>query len=50
MDNMDNPQAGKYLSYRLFTFYKKFATGMFLNRYQADMDKDNRLVMFGIMK
>lgn len=39
---MDNPQGNKILGYRLFTFYKKFATGMFLNRYQADMDKDNK--------
>jgi hypothetical protein len=39
---MDNPQGNKLMGYRLFTFYKKFATGMFLNRYQADMDKDNR--------
>jgi LysM repeat protein len=42
MSDLDNPQANKFLGFRLFTFYKKFATGMFLNRYQADMDKDNR--------
>lgn len=39
---MDNPQGNKLLGFRLFTFYKKFATGMFISRYQADMDKDNR--------
>lgn len=38
----DNPQANKYLIYNLFTFYRKFATGMFLNRFQADMSKENR--------
>lgn len=42
MDSLDNPQAERFLGYRLFTFYKKFATGMFLNRFQSDMDKDNR--------
>lgn len=43
MDQLtDAPQADKFLLYRLFTFYKKFATGMFLNRFQADMSKDNR--------
>ena len=41
-DKFDSPQAEKYLAYRLFTFYKKYATGMFLNRFQADMSKNNR--------
>ena len=26
----------------MFTFSRKFGTGMFLSRYQADMSKDNR--------
>lgn len=42
LDELDNPQADKYLGYRLFSFYKRFATGMFLNRFQTDMSKDNR--------
>jgi hypothetical protein len=42
MSEMDSPQAEKYLGYRLFTFYKKFATGMFLNRFQADMTEGNK--------
>ena len=42
MSDMDAPQANKFLGYRLFTFYKKFATGMALNRYQADMDPNNK--------
>lgn len=42
MQEIDGPQADKFLGYRMFTFYKKFATGMFLNRYQYDTDKDNR--------
>jgi len=42
MDELDNPQANKYLLYRLFTFYRKFATGMFLNRFQNDRSKTNK--------
>ena len=42
MSELDAPQADKFLGYRLFTFYKKFATGMALNRYQADMDPNNK--------
>jgi LysM repeat protein len=42
MDSVDSPQAEKFLLYRLFTFYKKFATGMFLNRFQTDLSKNNR--------
>ena len=33
---LNNPQANKYLAFRLFTFYKKYATSMFLNRFQAN--------------
>ena len=40
--DLDSPQANKFLFYRLMFFYRKFATGMFLNRFQADMSKDNR--------
>jgi len=42
VNDLDSPQANKYLLYRLMFFYRKFATGMFLNRFQADMNKDNR--------
>jgi hypothetical protein len=42
VNSLDSSQADKFLLYRLFTFYKKFATGMFLNRFQADLAKDNR--------
>lgn len=42
VNDLDSPQANKYLLYRLMFFYRKFATGMFLNRFQADMSKDNR--------
>jgi LysM repeat protein len=42
MDELDSPQAEKYLVYRMFTFFKKFATGMFLNRFQTDLSKNNR--------
>jgi hypothetical protein len=42
MDELDSPQAEKFIVYRLFTFYKKFATGMFLNRFQTDLSKNNR--------
>lgn len=38
----DNPRASKYLLYNLATFYRKFALPMFLNRFQADMSKENR--------
>jgi hypothetical protein len=41
MDRFDSPQAEKYLIYRAFTFYKRFATGMFLDKYQIDTDKGN---------
>ena len=42
VSDSDNPQASKLLVYNVITFYRKFATGMFLNRFQADMSKDNR--------
>ena len=35
LDELDNPQANKFLMYRLFTFYKRYAVPMFLNRFQA---------------
>jgi LysM repeat protein len=34
MDEFDDAQANKYLGYRLFTFYKRYAVPMFLNRFQ----------------
>jgi len=42
MDVFDTPQAEKYLVYRAFTFYKRFATGIFLDKYQIDTTKGNR--------
>jgi hypothetical protein len=42
MDRFDTPHAEKYLFYRAFTFYKRFATGMFLDKYQFDTTKGNR--------
>ena len=39
---IDSPIGEKYLLYDVFTFSRKFGTGMFLSRYQADMSKDNR--------
>ena len=41
-DDVDSAQANKYLLYRLGTFYRKFALPMFLNRFQADLSKENR--------
>jgi hypothetical protein len=38
----DNPQANQYILYNLFSFYKKFALPMFLNRFQTDLSKENR--------
>jgi hypothetical protein len=43
MSDLDRPQASKFLIFRLFTFYKAFSIGMYMNRFQADMQKDNRL-------
>jgi hypothetical protein len=42
MSDLDRPQASRYLIFRLFTFYKMFSVGMYMNRFQADMQKDNR--------
>jgi hypothetical protein len=42
MDKFDTPHAEKYLWYRAFTFYKRFATGMFMDKYQFDTTKGNR--------
>ena len=41
-DDVDSAQANKYLGFRLFSFYKKFAVPMFLNRFQMDTSKENR--------
>ncbi len=41
-DQYASPQGEKYLAYRLFMFYKKYATSMFLNRFQTDLSKNNR--------
>jgi hypothetical protein len=40
-DETDNAQANKYLGFRLFSFYRKFAIPMFLNRFQMDTSKEN---------
>ena len=42
MDKFDTPQAEKMLVYRAFTFFKRFGTGMFLEKYQFDTTKGNR--------
>jgi hypothetical protein len=42
MEDLEGPQAEQFLGYRMFTFYKRYATQMFLNRFQADMSKNNR--------
>lgn len=42
LDRFDTAHAEKYLIYRAFTFYKRFATGMFLDKYQTDTTKGNR--------
>lgn len=41
MDEMDSPQANKYLGWRMFSFYRLFALPMFLNRFQMDTSKQN---------
>lgn len=41
-DDIDSAQANKYLGYNLFSFYKKFAVPMFLNRFQMDTSKENK--------
>jgi hypothetical protein len=42
MDNLDSPQAKQFLGYKLMSFYRGFATGMILNRWQYDTDPNNR--------
>ena len=37
----DTPQADKFLMFRLFSFYRKYAIPMFLNRFQFDTSKEN---------
>jgi len=39
---MDSPTAEKYLLYDVVSFSRKFGTGMFLSRFQADTSKENR--------
>ena len=41
-DQFEGPQAGKYLIFRAFSFYRKFALGMFLNRFQYSQETDNK--------
>ncbi len=41
-DQLDSPLAEKYLAYNLFTFSRRFLTGMVLNRFQFDTAKNNR--------
>jgi hypothetical protein len=38
---IDSPIGEKYLLYDVFTFSRKFGTGMFLSRFQMDTSKDN---------
>jgi hypothetical protein len=38
----DSAQANQFILYNLFSFYKKFALPMFMNRFQTDMSKENR--------
>ena len=42
MDDMDSPQAKQFLGYKLMSFYRGFATGMFLQRWQYDTDPNNK--------
>jgi hypothetical protein len=42
MDTLDDPQAKQFLGYKLMSFYRGFATGMTLNRWQYDTDPNNR--------
>jgi len=41
IDDFNSPQAGQYLGWRLFSFYKNFAGGFILNRFHMDVSKDN---------
>jgi len=39
--DFNSPQAGQYLGWKFFTFYKNFAGGFILSRVQMDVSKDN---------
>ena len=39
--SIDNPSLSRNLLYKLFTYSRNYATGMFLQRFQFDTDKDN---------
>lgn len=41
-EQYEGPQANKYLLYRAFSFYRKFALGMFLNRFQYSQKENNK--------
>lgn len=41
IDDFNSPQASKYLTYRLFSFYKNYALGFILNRFQMDTSREN---------
>jgi hypothetical protein len=41
VSNIDNPSLSKNLLYKLFTYSRNYATGMFMRRFQFDTDKDN---------
>ena len=41
-DQFEGSQAGKYLIFRAFSFYRKFALGMFLNRFQYNQKENNK--------
>lgn len=42
ISDIDQPTAEKYLLYDVFSFSRKFGTGMFLSRFQTDLSKENR--------
>jgi hypothetical protein len=42
ISKIDSPIGEKYLLYDVFTFSRKFGTGMFLSRFQMDTSKENR--------
>jgi hypothetical protein len=41
VSSIDNPTLSKNLFYKLFTYSRNYATGMFMRRFQFDTDKDN---------
>jgi LysM repeat protein len=41
ISTIDNPSLSKNLLYKLFTYSRNYATGMFMRRFQFDTDKDN---------